>query len=108
MIHSNHFGVEKVVQEETRNRPIELVAVINSFNRKGLLERAIGSLTQALRKAQDLQVVRNLRTYICEEPALVAVFIVGRTSPINGVAIQGASLTSRPRMRACCPAAPPT
>jgi len=51
MIHSNHFGVGKQVQEETRNRPIELVAIINSFNRKELLERAIGSLTQALRKA---------------------------------------------------------
>ena len=30
---------------------IELVAIINSFNRRELLERAIGSLTQALRKA---------------------------------------------------------
>jgi GT2 family glycosyltransferase len=29
---------------------IELVAIINSFNRRELLERAIGSLTQALRK----------------------------------------------------------
>jgi GT2 family glycosyltransferase len=29
----------------------ELVAIINSFNRRELLERAIGSLTQALRKA---------------------------------------------------------
>ena len=31
------------------NRPIEVVAVINSFNRKALLEKALGSLTQALR-----------------------------------------------------------
>ena len=30
---------------------IELVAIINSFNRRELLERAVGSLTQALRKA---------------------------------------------------------
>jgi GT2 family glycosyltransferase len=30
---------------------IELVAIINSFNRRELLERAIGSLTQAMRKA---------------------------------------------------------
>lgn len=32
-------------------RPIELVAVINSFNRKALLEKALASLTQALREA---------------------------------------------------------
>ena len=36
----------------SRDRPIEFVAVINSFNRKELLRRAIESLTQALRKAQ--------------------------------------------------------
>ncbi len=33
-------------------RPIELVAVINSFNRRPLLERAIVSLTSALRSAR--------------------------------------------------------
>jgi GT2 family glycosyltransferase len=33
------------------NRPVELVAVINSYNRKALLERAITSLMEALRKA---------------------------------------------------------
>ncbi len=33
------------------NRPVEVVAVINSFNRKALLENALGSLTQALRTA---------------------------------------------------------
>lgn len=32
-------------------RPVELVAVINSYNRKALLERAITSLMEALRKA---------------------------------------------------------
>jgi GT2 family glycosyltransferase len=33
-------------------RPVELVAVINSFNRRSLLERAIISLTSALRSAR--------------------------------------------------------
>jgi GT2 family glycosyltransferase len=36
--------------QEFRERPIELVAIINSFNRKELLERAISSLAEALRK----------------------------------------------------------
>src|SRR5882757_11571668 len=34
-----------------RNLPVEFVAVINSFNRRPLLEKALGSLTQALRTA---------------------------------------------------------
>jgi GT2 family glycosyltransferase len=34
-----------------RNPPIELVAIVNSFNRRELLERSIVSLTQALRTA---------------------------------------------------------
>jgi GT2 family glycosyltransferase len=34
-----------------RNLPVEFVAVINSFNRRSLLEKALGSLTQALRTA---------------------------------------------------------
>jgi len=34
-----------------RSEPVELVAVINSYNRKTLLERAIGSLMEALRNA---------------------------------------------------------
>jgi GT2 family glycosyltransferase len=34
-----------------RNSPVEFVAVINSFNRRPLLEKALGSLTQALRAA---------------------------------------------------------
>ena len=33
-------------------RPVELVAIINSFNRRSLLERAIASLTGALRSAR--------------------------------------------------------
>src|ERR1700687_6048116 len=33
-------------------RPVELVAIINSFNRRSLLERAIASLTEALRRAR--------------------------------------------------------
>ena len=33
-------------------RPVELVAIINSFNRRSLLERASGSLSQVLRSAQ--------------------------------------------------------
>jgi GT2 family glycosyltransferase len=33
------------------NRPVELVAVINSYNRKALLEQAVTSLMEALRKA---------------------------------------------------------
>ncbi len=34
-----------------RNLPVEFVTVINSFNRRPLLEKALGSLTQALRTA---------------------------------------------------------
>jgi GT2 family glycosyltransferase len=34
-----------------KNSPVEFVAVINSFNRRPLLEKALGSLTQALRDA---------------------------------------------------------
>ena len=34
-----------------RSSPVEFVAVINSFNRRPLLEKALGSLTQALRTA---------------------------------------------------------
>jgi GT2 family glycosyltransferase len=34
-----------------RNSPVEFVAVINSFNRRPLLEKALSSLTQALRTA---------------------------------------------------------
>jgi GT2 family glycosyltransferase len=34
-----------------KNRPVEFVAVINSFNRRPLLEKALGSLTEALRAA---------------------------------------------------------
>ena len=34
-----------------KERPIDLVVVINSFNRKELLQRAVTSLTQALRQA---------------------------------------------------------
>ena len=37
--------------KQVPNRPVELVAVINSYNRKALLERAITSLMGALRKA---------------------------------------------------------
>src|SRR3954469_19734670 len=33
---------------DSSNRPVELVAIINSFNRKALLERALLSLTEAL------------------------------------------------------------
>src|SRR3954447_22902900 len=36
---------------EAPDRPVELVAVINSFNRKALLEKALASLTSALRNA---------------------------------------------------------
>jgi len=34
------------------NRDVDLVAIINSFNRRSLLERALASLTESLRKAQ--------------------------------------------------------
>ncbi|HYS96669.1 MAG TPA: glycosyltransferase [Chthoniobacterales bacterium] len=37
---------------QNSERPIELVAIINSFNRRSLLERALGSLTEALRSAR--------------------------------------------------------
>lgn len=39
------------MKESIRDRPVELVAVINSLNRRELLERALASLTQALRQA---------------------------------------------------------
>src|SRR2546430_9347891 len=37
---------------QNSERPIELVAIINSFNRRSLLERALASLTEALRSAR--------------------------------------------------------
>jgi GT2 family glycosyltransferase len=37
---------------DSPEQPVELVAIINSFNRRSLLERAISSLTQALRSAR--------------------------------------------------------
>jgi GT2 family glycosyltransferase len=37
--------------KQSPNRPVEFVAVINSFNRKALLESALASLSQALRSA---------------------------------------------------------
>src|ERR1700720_1808882 len=39
------------MKEPIRDRPVEMVAVINSFNRRELLQRALASLTQALRQA---------------------------------------------------------
>ncbi|PYL54315.1 MAG: hypothetical protein DMF29_06500, partial [Verrucomicrobia bacterium] len=40
------------MNQDSSDRPIELVAIINSFNRRSLLERAIASLTEALRGAR--------------------------------------------------------
>jgi len=40
------------MNQDSGERPIELVAIINSFNRRSLLERAIASLTEALRSAR--------------------------------------------------------
>ena len=40
------------MNQDSTERPIELVAVINSFNRRSLLERALASLTAALRNAR--------------------------------------------------------
>src|SRR5438093_13094783 len=40
------------MKEPIESPPIELVAVINSFNRRSLLERAISSLTEALPSAR--------------------------------------------------------
>src|SRR5260370_31167304 len=37
---------------QNSERQIELVGIINSFNRRSLLERALGSLTEALRSAR--------------------------------------------------------
>jgi GT2 family glycosyltransferase len=52
MIHRSHdSGVGELAPDLIRNRPIELVTIINSFNRRELLERAIKSLVHALRKA---------------------------------------------------------
>ena len=39
------------MNQPSSERPVELVAIINSFNRRALLERAIESLTNALRSA---------------------------------------------------------
>jgi GT2 family glycosyltransferase len=38
-------------QLASSGNPIELVAIVNSFNRRDLLEKAVSSLTQSLRKA---------------------------------------------------------
>src|SRR5437879_3453256 len=51
MIDLSHGSAAGEQSLEGRNRPIELVAVINSFSRRELLERALISLTQALRNA---------------------------------------------------------
>lgn len=40
------------MNQDPVRRPVELVAVINSFNRRPLLERAMASLTSALRSAR--------------------------------------------------------
>ena len=40
------------MSQDPVTRPVELVAVINSFNRRPLLERAMASLTSALRSAR--------------------------------------------------------
>ena len=40
------------MNQDSPERPVELVAIINSFNRRPLLERAIASLTEALRRAR--------------------------------------------------------
>ena len=44
-------SIRDEASKQVPNRPVELVAVINSYNRKALLERAITSLMEALRKA---------------------------------------------------------
>ena len=51
MIHRSHDSeTGELAPEQIRNRRIELVTVINSFNRRELLERAVVSLMQSLRK----------------------------------------------------------
>lgn len=40
------------MKEDSQEWPVELVAIINSFNRRSLLERAVASLTAALRSAR--------------------------------------------------------
>ena len=40
------------MNQNSPERPVELVAIINSFNRRSLLERAVASLTDALGSAQ--------------------------------------------------------
>jgi GT2 family glycosyltransferase len=40
------------MNQDSRERPVELVAVINSFNRRSLLERAVASLAEALQNAR--------------------------------------------------------
>lgn len=40
------------MNQASAERPIELVAIMNSFNRRSLLERAVNSLTAALRTAR--------------------------------------------------------
>ena len=40
------------MREDSRELPVELVTIINSFNRRSLLERAVTSLTAALRSSR--------------------------------------------------------
>ena len=40
------------MNDDSPERPVELVAIINSFNRRALLERAVASLAGALRSAR--------------------------------------------------------
>ena len=39
------------MREDSRELPVELVTILNSFNRRSLLERAVTSLTAALRSS---------------------------------------------------------
>src|SRR5438552_13378957 len=50
--HREDIWFEPCSMNQNSERPIELVAIINSFNRRSLLERALGSLTEALRSAR--------------------------------------------------------
>jgi GT2 family glycosyltransferase len=43
--------MQEEAPKQAPNQPVELVAIINSYNRKALLDRAIASLMEALRKA---------------------------------------------------------
>jgi GT2 family glycosyltransferase len=96
--------------QDSSERPVELVAIINSFNRRSLLERGITSLTEALRSARFGSAIivfeagssdgslEFIKTWRDEHPADNLMFIEGlpdRRSFSDGVNLACAAADAR-------------